>query len=181
MSGQTGQTGQTGLTGLTGLTGPAGPPGPPGPQGIQGPAGPPGAGYSPVYGSLYSGTHEAIAGTFLIFDTMGPSSGTVLDLSNSLIRITSPGVYNLTFTTDAGNDSDDASGLLLRFSVNGDTSQTIGQLQYRVPNLGSSRRLNLSSSIQVFLDANSTVQIYIASVLVQSDYRNSVLTVTKIG
>ncbi|WP_336773621.1 hypothetical protein [Paenibacillus sp. MMO-58] len=177
-----GQTGQTGLTGLTGLTGPAGPPGSPGPQGIQGPAGPPGAGYSPVYGSLYANSsHAAPAGTFLAFDTLGFSSGTSLSLSDNSITVNSAGVYAISFSSIVSNGSSDGGDILIRYSINGNTTLTVGQLQYRVPELGTSHVLTLSSNILLLLNTNDSIQMYIVS-NTTGEVRNSSssLTVTKI-
>ncbi|WP_336785259.1 hypothetical protein [Paenibacillus sp. MMO-177] len=180
MSGQTGQTGQTGLTGLTGLTGPAGP------QGIQGPAGPPGppgAGYSPVYGSLYANSsHAAPAGTFLTFDTLGLSSGTSLSLSDNSITVNSAGVYAISFSSILSNGSSEGGNILIRYSINGDTALTVGQLQYRVPDLGTSHAFTLSSNILLLLNTDDTIQMYIVS-NTSGEVRNSSssLTVTKIN
>lgn len=72
----------------------------PRPRGFQGPQGEAGTTFTPVYGSLYANSQMlAETTTNVKFDTVGPSSRTALDIKDGSITVTSPGVYNITFST----------------------------------------------------------------------------------
>jgi len=106
VTGPTGPTGGTGITGPTGATGPTGigSTGPTGPTGIgitgpTGPTGPTGtAGSTIAYGALYDRSNTlrtANVGQKIVFQDLGPSLGTNLDLLNNSIQVLSGGIYEI--------------------------------------------------------------------------------------
>ncbi|HDR8474856.1 TPA: exosporium leader peptide-containing protein [Bacillus cereus] len=112
ITGVTGPTGATGITGPTGIgiTGPTGPTGgtgvtgptgigSSGPTGVTGPTGPTGtAGSTIAYGALYDRSNTlrtANVGQKVVFQDLGPSLGTNLDLLNNSIQVLSGGIYEI--------------------------------------------------------------------------------------
>ncbi|WP_336992308.1 exosporium leader peptide-containing protein [Bacillus toyonensis] len=97
-TGQTGAIGPTGPTGTTGVTGQTGATGQTGPTGIgsTGPTGPTGS--TVAYGALYdrsSTLRTANVGQKVVFQDLGPSLGTNLDLLNNSIQVLSGGIYEI--------------------------------------------------------------------------------------
>lgn len=96
--GITGPTGPTGGTGVTGPTG-IGSSGPTGATGVTGPTGPTGtAGSTIAYGALYDRSNTlrtANVGQKVVFQDLGPSLGTNLDLLNNSIQVLSGGIYEI--------------------------------------------------------------------------------------
>ncbi|MHC2836282.1 exosporium leader peptide-containing protein [Bacillus sp. F9_6S_D1_P_5] len=92
VTGPTGPTGGTGITGPTGATGPTG-------IGSTGPTGPTGtAGSTIAYGALYDRSttlRVANVGQKVVFQDLGPSLGTNLDLLNNSIQVLSGGIYEI--------------------------------------------------------------------------------------
>lgn len=99
-------TGPTGSTGPTGPTGPIGPTGPTGETGIgitgpigpTGLTGPTGIGITVAYGALYDRSNTlrtANVGQKVVFQDLGPSLGTNLDLLNNSIQVLSGGIYEI--------------------------------------------------------------------------------------
>ena len=83
-------TGPTGPTGITGVTGPTGATGPTGPTGT--------AGSTIAYGALYDRSttlRTANVGQKVVFQDLGPSLGTNLDLLNNSIQVLSGGIYEI--------------------------------------------------------------------------------------
>ncbi|PGM88182.1 exosporium leader peptide-containing protein [Bacillus cereus] len=112
-TGPTGPTGITGITGPTGATGPTGigitgPTGATGPTGIgiTGPTGPTGVtgGSIIAYGALYDRSNTlrtANVGQKVVFQDLGPSLGTNLDLLNNSIQVLSGGIYEINMNLTA--------------------------------------------------------------------------------
>ncbi len=100
VTGPTGPTGPTGIS-ITGPTGPTGATGPTGPTGIgiTGPTGPTGpTGNTIAYGALYDRSNTlrtANVGQKVVFQDLGPSLGTNLDLLNNSIQVLSGGIYEI--------------------------------------------------------------------------------------
>ncbi|MEK4412606.1 exosporium leader peptide-containing protein [Bacillus sp. FSL L8-0642] len=99
VTGLTGATGPTGPIGITGVTGPTGATGPTG-IGITGPTGPTGVtgGSTIAYGALYDRSNTlrtANVGQKVVFQDLGPSLGTNLDLLNNSIQVLSGGIYEI--------------------------------------------------------------------------------------
>ncbi|WP_322353667.1 exosporium leader peptide-containing protein [Bacillus toyonensis] len=101
ITGSTGPTGPTGGIGITGPTGPTGETGLTGPTGIgsTGPTGPTGpTGSTVAYGALYDRSNTlrtANVGQKVVFQDLGPSLGTNLDLLNNSIQVLSGGIYEI--------------------------------------------------------------------------------------
>ena len=93
----TGPTGPTGI-GITGPTGPTGTTGATG-IGITGPTGPTGpTGNTIVYGALYDRSNAlrtANIGQKVVFQDLGPSLGTNLNLLNNSIQVLNGGIYEI--------------------------------------------------------------------------------------
>ncbi|PEL42702.1 exosporium leader peptide [Bacillus toyonensis] len=105
VTGPTGATGLTGPTGITGVTGPTGATGPTG-IGITGPTGPTGVtgGSIIAYGALYDRSNTlrtANAGQKVVFQDLGPSLGTNLNLLNNSIQVLSGGIYEINMNLTA--------------------------------------------------------------------------------
>lgn len=105
--GITGPTGPTGLTGTTGATGPTGLTGATGVTGIgiTGPTGPTGpTGNTIVYGALYDRSNTlrtANIGQKVVFQNLGPSLGTNLNLLNNSIQVLNGGIYEINMNLTA--------------------------------------------------------------------------------
>lgn len=106
VTGPTGATGSTGPTGATGIgsTGPTGPTGETG-IGITGPTDPTGpTGSTIAYGALYDKSttlRTANVGQKVVFQDLGPSLGTNLDLLNNSIQVLSGGIYEINMNLTA--------------------------------------------------------------------------------
>ncbi|KWU58186.1 exosporium leader peptide [Bacillus mycoides] len=99
----TGPTGPTGI-GITGPTGPTGTTGATG-IGITGPTGPTGpTGNTIVYGALYDRSNAlrtANIGQKVVFQDLGPSLGTNLNLLNNSIQVLNGGIYEINMNLTA--------------------------------------------------------------------------------
>ncbi|MGZ7151925.1 exosporium leader peptide-containing protein [Bacillus sp. BC08] len=116
--GSTGPTGPTGETGI-GITGPTGPMGPTG-IGITGPTGP--GGSTIAYGALYDRSNTlrtANVGQKVIFQNLGPSLGTNLDLLTNSIQVLSGGIYeiNMDLTARVFNRDLTPANTVLKFRL----------------------------------------------------------------
>ncbi|MFJ7819811.1 exosporium leader peptide-containing protein [Bacillus toyonensis] len=121
----TGATGPTGITGSTGPTGPTGETGLTGPTGIgsTGPTGPTGpTGSTVAYGALYDRSNTlrtANVGQKVVFQDLGPSLGTNLDLLNNSIQVLSGGIYeiNMDLTARVFNRDLTPANTVLKFRL----------------------------------------------------------------
>lgn len=109
----------TGPTGSTGLTGPTGPTG----IGNTGPTGPTGpTGSTIAYGALYDRSttlRTANVGQKVVFQDLGPSLGTNLDLLNNSIQVLSGGIYeiNMDLTARVFNRDLTPANTVLKFRL----------------------------------------------------------------
>ncbi|MES5893446.1 exosporium leader peptide-containing protein [Bacillus cereus group sp. RP43] len=108
-TGPTGPTGATGPMGITGVTGPTGATGPTGITGVTGPTGATGptgvtGGSIIVYGALYDRSNTlrtANIGQKVVFQDLGPSLGTNLNLLNNSIQVLNGGIYEINMNLTA--------------------------------------------------------------------------------
>ena len=125
ITGSTGPTGPTGGIGITGPTGPTGETGLTGPTGIgsTGPTGPTGpTGSTVAYGALYDRSNTlrtANVGQKVVFQDLGPSLGTNLDLLNNSIQVLSGGIYeiNMDLTARVFNRDLTPANTVLKFRL----------------------------------------------------------------
>ncbi|TXR95382.1 exosporium leader peptide [Bacillus sp. SH7-1] len=125
ITGSTGPTGPTGGIGITGPTGPTGETGLTGPTGIgsTGPTGPTGpTGSTVAYGALYDRSNTlrtANVGQKVVFQNLGPSLGTNLNLLNNSIQVLSGGIYeiNMDLTARVFNRDLTPANTVLKFRL----------------------------------------------------------------
>ncbi|GLX69528.1 collagen-like triple helix repeat-containing protein [Paenibacillus glycanilyticus] len=162
--GDTGLTGPTGLTGLTGATGPPGLQGPQGERGVQGVQGPPGSGFLPAYGTMYNFNVVApSSGDYVILNSIGPNNGTNPNSVVNGFTVDSAGIYMLAFNCNFSiNTAVMQSGsIVLRYSINNDTTMNQGQISLTATASGSIESLPAASSTIASLNAGDTVKIFV--------------------
>jgi hypothetical protein len=169
---------------------PPGPRGPQGNQGNQGNPGPqgnqgiPGPGITPVYGSLNVDLNIAIPNTNVRFNTVGPSSGVTLDITNNSITVNSPGVYTISFSTILFTLDDPELGADVNFqlSVNGtpDGTKSIA-FSTREPATDTFAVNTLSRTDQLRLNQGDVIRVFTASVTGIVVYADAALVVTKVA
>lgn len=186
-TGPTGPTGETGI-GITGTTGPTGPTG----IGITGPTGPTGS--TIAYGALYdrsSTLRTANVGQKVVFQNLGPSLGTNLNLLNNSIQVLSGGIYeiNMDLTARVFNRDLTPVDTILRFRLYINDLTPVQESEFEgttsksadVP-VSVTNAFTIGKTIIIRLNANDSLSIIIDVAQGEiSSYGNPSLVVTRIA
>ncbi|MGN5653427.1 exosporium leader peptide-containing protein [Bacillus sp. Brlt_9] len=202
VTGPTGPTGGTGITGPTGETGATGPTGigstgPTGPTGIgiTGPTGPTGtAGSTIAYGALYDRSNTlrtANVGQKVIFQNLGPSLGTNLDLLTNSIQVLSGGIYeiNMDLTARVFNRDLTPVNTVLKFRLYINDITPVQESEIEGTTAISTdvpanvlNAYTIGKTVLIRLNANDSLSIIIDVAQGEiSSYGNSSLVVTRIA
>ncbi|MEI5948690.1 exosporium leader peptide-containing protein [Bacillus albus] len=202
VTGPTGATGPTGLTGITGVTGPTGATGPTGPTGITGVTGPTGAtgptgvtgGSTIAYGALYDRSNTlrtANVGQKVVFQDLGPSLGTNLDLLNNSIQVLSGGIYeiNMNLTARVFNRDLTPVSTVLKFRLYINDITPVPESEFEgTTSIGTDVPANvlnaytIGKTVLIRLNANDSLSIIIDVAQGEiSTYGNPSLVVTRIA
>ncbi|WP_144616256.1 exosporium leader peptide-containing protein [Bacillus cereus] len=194
ISGPTGPTGGTGITGPTGETGATGPTGPTG-IGITGPTGPTGTvGSTIAYGALYDRSNTlrtANVGQKVVFQNLGPSLGTNLNLLNNSIQVLSGGIYeiNMDLTARVFNRDLTPVDTILRFRLYINDLTPVQESEFEgttsisadVP-VSVTNAFTIGKTVLIRLNANDSLSIIIDVAQGEiSTYGNPSLVVTRIA
>lgn len=137
--------------------------------------------FTPVYGSLYQTTGVlAVPGTNVDFDTVGPSSGVMLDITNDSITVNSSGIYTITFSTTASGSTEEVHSIEFNLSINGNpdpTKSTVFQILETSP---FTEIKTISRTDQLMLNQGDVIRIFIVSAY-SAVYESSALVVTKVA
>ncbi|AJH80269.1 exosporium leader peptide-containing protein (plasmid) [Bacillus thuringiensis] len=190
ITGPTGETGATGPTGI-GITGPTGPTG----IGITGPTGPTGtAGSTIAYGALYDRSttlRTANVGQKVVFQDLGPSLGTNLDLLNNSIQVLSGGIYeiNMDLTARLLNRDLTPVGTVLKFRLYINDITPVQESEFEGQTFISTNvptnvfnAYTIGKTVLIRLNANDSLSIIIDVAQGEiSSYGNPSLVVTRIA
>ncbi|MGN4256917.1 exosporium leader peptide-containing protein [Bacillus cereus group sp. MYBKT14-1] len=200
-TGLTGATGPTGPTGITGFTGPTGATGPTGITGetgigITGPTGPTGVtgGNIIAYGALYDRStilRTANVGQKVVFQDLGPSLGTNLDLLNNSIQVLNDGIYEISMNLTARLFNRDLTPVdtILRFRLYINDLTPVQESEFEgttsisadVP-VSVTNAYTIGKTIIIRLNANDSLSIIIDFAQGEiSTYGNSSIVVTRIA
>ncbi|MET7018946.1 collagen-like triple helix repeat-containing protein [Bacillus mycoides] len=198
-TGATGPTGPTGVTGETGIgiTGPTGPTGVTGGTGISitGPTGPTGpTGSTIAYGALYDRStilRVANVGQKVVFQDLGPSLGTNLDLLNNSIQVLNGGIYeiNMNLTARPFNRDLTPGDTVLKFRLYINDITPVQESEFEgTTSIGTDVPANvlnaftIGKTILIRLNANDSLSIIIDVAQGEiSTYGNPSLVVTRIA
>ncbi|HDR8089044.1 exosporium leader peptide-containing protein [Bacillus cereus] len=198
----TGATGPTGPTGITGLTGPTGPTGPTGETGLTGPTGigstgptgPTGIGSTVAYGALYDRSNTlrtANVGQKVVFQNLGPSLGTNLNLLNNSIQVLSGGIYeiNMGLTARVFNRDLTPANTVLKFRLYINDITPVQESEFEGTTSISTdvpanvlNAYTIGKTVLIRLNANDSLSIIIDVAQGEvSSYGNPSLVVTRIA
>ncbi|OJD90241.1 exosporium leader peptide [Bacillus anthracis] len=198
----TGATGPTGPTGITGSTGPTGPTGPTGETGLTGPTGigstgptgPTGIGSTVAYGALYDRSNTlrtANVGQKVIFQNLGPSLGTNLNLLNNSIQVLSGGIYeiNMDLTARVFNRDLTPANTVLKFRLYINDITPVQESEFEGTTSISTdvpanvlNAYTIGKTVLIRLNANDSLSIIIDVAQGEvSSYGNPSLVVTRIA
>lgn len=137
--------------------------------------------FIPVYGSLYGSALEAVTGSNVDFDTVGPFSGTTPNTVDDSITVNSQGVYTITFTTEviASGPPESFNSVVFRLSVNG-TPIVTKQIEFQTFITLPGEVDTLSRTDQLELNQGDVIRVFILSSSGVS-YFNPALVVTKVA
>lgn len=187
----TGATGPTGPTGITGLTGPTGPTGPTGETGLTGPTG---IGSTVAYGALYDRSNTlrtANVGQKVVFQNLGPSLGTNLNLLNNSIQVLSGGIYeiNMGLTARVFNRDLTPANTVLKFRLYINDITPVQESEFEGTTSISTdvpanvlNAYTIGKTVLIRLNANDSLSIIIDVAQGEvSSYGNPSLVVTRIA
>ncbi|OPA38132.1 exosporium leader peptide-containing protein [Bacillus cereus] len=187
----TGATGPTGPTGITGSTGPTGPTGPTGETGLTGPTG---IGSTVAYGALYDRSNTlrtANVGQKVIFQNLGPSLGTNLNLLNNSIQVLSGGIYeiNMDLTARVFNRDLTPANTVLKFRLYINDITPVQESEFEGTTSISTdvpanvlNAYTIGKTVLIRLNANDSLSIIIDVAQGEvSSYGNPSLVVTRIA
>ncbi|KXO06149.1 exosporium leader peptide [Bacillus thuringiensis] len=198
----TGATGPTGPTGITGSTGPTGPTGPTGETGLTGPTGigstgptgPTGIGSTVAYGALYDRSNTlrtANVGQKVVFQNLGPSLGTNLNLLNNSIQVLSGGIYeiNMDLTARVFNRDLTPANTVLKFRLYINDITPVQESEFEGTTSISTdvpanvlNAYTIGKTVLIRLNANDSLSIIIDVAQGEvSSYGNPSLVVTRIA
>ncbi|WP_277928174.1 exosporium leader peptide-containing protein [Bacillus cereus group sp. BfR-BA-01448] len=196
----TGATGPTGPTGITGSTGPTGPTGPTGETGLTGPTGigstgPTGpTGSTVAYGALYDRSNTlrtANVGQKVVFQNLGPSLGTNLNLLNNSIQVLSGGIYeiNMDLTARVFNRDLTPANTVLKFRLYINDITPVQESEFEGTTSISTdvpanvlNAYTIGKTVLIRLNANDSLSIIIDVAQGEvSSYGNPSLVVTRIA
>ncbi|WP_316250368.1 exosporium leader peptide-containing protein [Bacillus wiedmannii] len=198
-TGPTGSTGPTGITGPTGFTGSTGETGLTGPTGIgstgpTGPTGPTGIGSTVAYGALYDRSNTlrtANVGQKVVFQNLGPSLGTNLDLLNNSIQVLSGGIYeiNMDLTARVFNRDLTPANTVLKFRLYINDITPVQESEFEGTTSISTdvpanvlNAYTIGKTVLIRLNANDSLSIIIDVAQGEvSSYGNPSLVVTRIA
>ncbi|HDR7784376.1 exosporium leader peptide-containing protein [Bacillus wiedmannii] len=189
----TGPTGSTGTTGPTGPTGSTGETGLTGPTGI-GSTGPTGIGSTVAYGALYDRSNTlrtANVGQKVVFQNLGPSLGTNLDLLNNSIQVLSGGIYeiNMDLTARVFNRDLTPANTVLKFRLYINDITPVQESEFEGTTSISTdvpanvlNAYTIGKTVLIRLNANDSLSIIIDVAQGEvSSYGNPSLVVTRIA
>ncbi|MRS24710.1 exosporium leader peptide-containing protein [Bacillus sp. RIT694] len=192
-TGPTGSTGPTGITGPTGFTGSTGETGLTGPTGI-GSTGPTGIGSTVAYGALYDRSNTlrtANVGQKVVFQNLGPSLGTNLDLLNNSIQVLSGGIYeiNMDLTARVFNRDLTPANTVLKFRLYINDITPVQESEFEGTTSISTdvpanvlNAYTIGKTVLIRLNANDSLSIIIDVAQGEvSSYGNPSLVVTRIA
>lgn len=197
ITGSTGPTGPTGGIGITGSTGPTGETGLTGPTGIgsTGPTGPTGpTGSTVAYGALYDRSNTlrtANVGQKVVFQNLGPSLGTNLNLLNNSIQVLSGGIYeiNMDLTVRVFNRDLTPANTVLKFRLYINDITPVQESEFEGTTSISTdvpanvlNAYTIGKTVLIRLNANDSLSIIIDVAQGEvSSYGNPSLVVTRIA
>ncbi|MBY7125655.1 MULTISPECIES: exosporium leader peptide-containing protein [unclassified Bacillus (in: firmicutes)] len=190
-TGPTGSTGTTGPTGPTGITGPTGFTGSTGETGLTGPTG---IGSTVAYGALYDRSNTlrtANVGQKVVFQNLGPSLGTNLDLLNNSIQVLSGGIYeiNMDLTARVFNRDLTPANTVLKFRLYINDITPVQESEFEGTTSISTdvpanvlNAYTIGKTVLIRLNANDSLSIIIDVAQGEvSSYGNPSLVVTRIA
>ena len=139
--------------------------------------------FTSAYGSLYRTTAViAVTGAYVDFDTVGPSSGTTLDIVNNSITVNSSGIYTITFSTKVNAVGLPATPQSVFFilSINGIPIPE-KETAYQTETLNFIKISTISRTDQLMLNQGDIIQIRIVVASPSISYDDSALVVTKVA